>query len=86
MMPAVGKSTDEQAAEARSWPVWEHEAGKFDYEYSDKEEFYVVEGNAKVHCDEGTAEFSAGDYVVMPKGLKCTWEINKKIVKHYRFG
>jgi len=35
---------------------------------------------------EGNIEFNAGDYVVFPKGLKCKWEIKKKIRKHYNFG
>ncbi|MDH5793723.1 MAG: cupin domain-containing protein [Candidatus Bathyarchaeota archaeon] len=30
--------------------------------------------------------FAAGDYVIFPKGLKCTWEIKKRIKKHYKFG
>jgi len=86
MKPIVIKATDEQRVDVQSWPVWEHDPDTFDYSYDDKEEFYVVEGRAKVTCEEGTVEFKAGDYVEMPKGLKCRWEITDKIVKHYRFG
>jgi hypothetical protein len=39
-----------------------------------------------VKCPEGAVEFGAGDYVVFPVGLKCTWEIKEKIKKHYNFG
>ena len=46
----------------------------------------ILEGKAVIHTKEGNVEFGEGDYVVFPKGLACTWEIQKKIRKHYNFG
>jgi hypothetical protein len=46
----------------------------------------ILEGKAVIHTKEGNVEFSEGDYVLFPKGLACTWEIKKKIRKHYNFG
>jgi len=41
-----------------------------------------MEGKAVVKTSEVKVEFEAGDYVVFPKGLKCTWDIKKRIRKH----
>ena len=30
--------------------------------------------------------FSAGDLVTFPAGMKCRWEVHKAVRKHYRFG
>jgi hypothetical protein len=86
MKPTVTKATEEQEKESGSWPVWDHYPDTFDYEYDEKEEFYVVQGKAVIHTDEGETHFEAGDYVVMPKGMKCKWHILEKVVKHYKFG
>jgi len=64
--------------------VWEKEPSEFPYEYDQEETFYVVEGKAVVKTDTDEVEFGAGDVVIMPKGLKCTWKILEKIKKHYR--
>jgi len=70
-----------------SWPVWEKEPSVFEYSYDEQEQFYVVEGSAVVTPKGGEpVSFGAGDFVTMPQGMECTWEIKEKIVKHYRFG
>jgi uncharacterized cupin superfamily protein len=47
----------------------------------------VYEENQPISLDpEGIVEFGAGDYVVFPQGLKCTWDIKDRIRKHYKFG
>lgn len=81
----VLQPTQEQIEEAKKWPVWEKEPSEFPWEYSEEETFYVLEGRAKVKTDTEEVKFGAGDVVVMPKGLKCTWIIEEKIKKHYRF-
>lgn len=40
----------------------------------------------KVKSDTEEISFGPRDWVVFPKGLKCTWKINVKIRKHYKFG
>jgi uncharacterized cupin superfamily protein len=86
MKPKVKKPSEEEQQEAESWPIWEKAASKFSWEYDVQETCWILEGNAVVQTPEGIVEFGAGDYVVFPKGLKCTWEIKKKIRKHYNFG
>ena len=86
MKPKVKKPSKKEQQEAQSWPVWEKEESTFPWEYTVQEICLILDGNAVVQTEEGDVEFSAGDYVIFPKGLKCTWEIKKKIRKHYTFG
>jgi uncharacterized protein len=82
----VSKPTPQQIKEAKQWPIWEKEPSTFPYSYDSEEKFFVLEGKATVKTPSGTASFGAGDFVVMPKGLKCTWTVTEKIRKHYHFG
>ena len=86
MKPKVKKPSKKEQQEAQSWPVWEKEESTFPWEYTVQEICLILDGNAVVQTEEGNVEFGAGDYVIFPKGLKCTWEIKKKIRKHYNFG
>jgi uncharacterized cupin superfamily protein len=86
MKPKVKKPSKKEQEEAQSWPVWEKEESTFPWEYTVQEVCLILDGNAVVQTEEGNVEFGAGDYVIFPKGLKCTWEIKKKIRKHYTFG
>ena len=82
----IKKPTLKEAQEAKLWPTWEKEESKFPWEYDKQETCLILKGKALVKTPEGNVEFGAGDYVVFPVGLKCTWEIKDKIKKHYRFG
>lgn len=83
----VRKPTDAEKKEAQKWAIWEKEPSEFGWSYSEKETCLMLEGKATVTATDGSrASFSAGDYVVFPQGLSCTWRIEKKIRKHYRFG
>lgn len=86
MKPTVRKPTEKESQEATAWSIWEKEESTFPWEYDEQETCLVLKGKATVKCPEGTVEFGAGDYVVFPVGLKCTWEIKEKIKKHYKFG
>ena len=69
------------------WGTWEKEPSTFDWEYSDDERFYVLEGKAKVKEEGGDeVEFGKGDLVFCPKGLKCIWTVMEHIRKKYKFG
>ena len=70
-----------------SWGTWEKEPSTFPWEYDDKETCHILEGEATVTTDDGDkVHFTEGDLVTFPKGLKCTWKIEKKIRKYYKFG
>ena len=67
------------------WSVWECAPSSFDWHYSTTEKAYVYEGKVKVKTNTEEVEINAGDFVTFPKDLDCTWEVQKKIRKVYRF-
>jgi uncharacterized cupin superfamily protein len=68
------------------WPTWSCNPSTFDWSYSDKETCYLLEGDVTVVTAEETVYFGAGDMVVFPAGLSCTWHVKKTVNKHYQFG
>ena len=69
-----------------SWPIWSCEISEFDWEYGDTESCYLLDGEVEVQSEYETVKFSAGDFVVFPKGLKCRWKVTYPVRKHYYFG
>ena len=86
MKPEIRKPTEDEMQTAKNWPIWEKEKSHFPWEYDEQETCLILEGKAVVKTPEETVEFGAGDYVIFPEGLTCTWEIKEKIKKHYKFG
>ncbi|KAH7425570.1 hypothetical protein KP509_11G060600 [Ceratopteris richardii] len=71
----------------RSWPKWGCPPSKFPWTYSDTETCYLLKGKVKVY-GEGSSEYveiGAGDLVVFPKGMSCTWDVSETVDKHYNF-
>ena len=68
-----------------SWPIWSCEISEFDWEYSEQESCLLLEGEVEVKTDRETVTFSAGDFVVFPRGLKCRWKVARPVRKHYKF-
>lgn len=68
------------------WPVWTCEPSSFDWHYDEKETCYVVEGDVKVRAGDEEVSFGAGDLVVFPEGMDCTWEVRSPVKKHYKLG
>ena len=69
-----------------SWPVWTCDISEFDWEYDEQESCLLLEGEGEVKTDYETINFSAGDFVVFPRGLKFRWRVIKPVRKHYSFG
>ncbi len=67
------------------WPIWTCEVSEFNWEYSNEEACLLLEEKVEVSSEFETVRFSAGDYVVFPKGLKCHWKVAKPVRKHYSF-
>jgi len=68
-----------------NWPVWECEPSTFDWHYDQEETCYVLEGEIKVKTADEEVLLGPGDFVTFPKGLDCTWTVNKAVRKHYNF-
>ena len=74
-----------QKKDIKHWPIWTCEISEFDWEYDEQESCYLLEGEVEVVSDHETVQFSSGDYVVFPKGLKCRWKVKSPVRKHYSF-
>lgn len=63
--------------------------GKYQLKFDAEETCYLLKGKVKAHPKGGSSsefvEFGAGDLVVIPKGLSCTWDVSVAIDKHYKF-
>ncbi|GAB2215562.1 hypothetical protein Droror1_Dr00019950 [Drosera rotundifolia] len=70
------------------WPKWGCPPSKFPWTYSDKETCYLLKGKVKVTPAGSTEsiEIQAGDLVVFPEGMSCTWDVSETVDKHYKFG
>jgi len=87
MSVEIRKPTDEEKREARSWPIWTKEVSEFPWHYDERETCLLLEGEVTVIDEQGRSlSFGAGDLVVFPSGMSCTWRITKAVRKHYRFG
>ena len=83
----IKKLPDEKVTELgiKAWPIWTCGISEFDWEYDAEESCLLLEGDVEVKTDFETVNFSAGDFVVFPRGLKCRWKITKPVRKHYSF-
>ncbi|CAJ1976386.1 unnamed protein product [Sphenostylis stenocarpa] len=71
----------------RKWPKWGCPPSKFPWTYEAKETCYLLEGKVKVFPSGSneSVEIAAGDLVVFPKGMSCTWDVSVGVDKHYNF-
>ena len=68
------------------WPIWTCGPSEFDWHYDERETCYFLEGEVEVVTPDEVVRFGAGDLVVFPAGLSCTWRVVEGVRKHYRFG
>ncbi len=67
------------------WPIATKEASVFEWYYETQEECLIIEGEVMIDTPEIIYYIRKGDFVIFPKGLKCTWYIKEAVSKHYRF-
>jgi hypothetical protein len=83
----IEKPDKKALEEIKNWPIWEKDESSFDWSYDCNESCYFLEGEAEIQLPDGKkVTIQKGDLVTFPKGLKCTWNIKKKVRKHYNFG
>ena len=83
----VKKPDDEQIAECKAWPIWSCEESVFDWDYTQIETCLILDGKVTVkdRGGDGSISFGPGDLVIFPVGLKCVWQIEEPVKKHYNF-
>jgi uncharacterized cupin superfamily protein len=70
----------------RQWPIWTKEVSTFPWTYDSEETCYFLEGEVTVTPAGGApVRMGAGDLVIFPAGLRCTWEVHRPVRKHYTF-
>lgn len=70
----------------QNWLIWTKEVSKFPWTYDNIEECLFLEGQVTVETKDGKkVTFGKGDFVTFPKGLSCTWSVEKPVRKHYKF-
>uniref|UniRef100_A0A0D6R2T2 (S)-ureidoglycine aminohydrolase cupin domain-containing protein n=1 Tax=Araucaria cunninghamii TaxID=56994 RepID=A0A0D6R2T2_ARACU len=71
----------------RSWPKWGCPPGKFPLKFDAEETCYLLRGKVRAYLKGSSeyVEFGAGDLVVIPKGMSCTWDVSVAVDKHYKF-
>ncbi|KAK2986353.1 hypothetical protein RJ640_026617 [Escallonia rubra] len=73
----------------KSWPKWGCSPGKYQLKFDAQETCYLLRGKVTVYPknsdDSEAVEFGAGDLVILPKGLSCTWDVTVAVDKHYQF-
>ncbi|MFA5338191.1 MAG: cupin domain-containing protein [Candidatus Omnitrophota bacterium] len=85
----VRKPTEKELTDlgVKSWPIWEKEASSFSWFYDEKETCFFLDGEVIIELeDKNSVNIIKGDLAVFPKGLKCKWNIKRKVKKHYKFG
>ncbi|KAF0892969.1 hypothetical protein E2562_021275 [Oryza meyeriana var. granulata] len=92
--PSLSITVEKNPPEARllqlgikSWPKWGCPPGKFPLKFDARLTCFLLKGRVKasVKGSGKCVEFGAGDLVVFPKGLSCTWDVAVGIDKHYNF-
>ncbi|XP_014504795.1 uncharacterized protein LOC106764876 [Vigna radiata var. radiata] len=69
----------------RQWTIWSCPPSEFQWIYGSKETCYILEGKVKIIVKDESVEIVAGDLVVFPKGLSCTWDILVAVDKHFSY-
>jgi uncharacterized cupin superfamily protein len=92
MAPGITVTSDPDPAQLEdlgvsSWPIWSCEISSFPWTYDEQETCLLLAGDVTVTPEDGEpVRFRAGDLVVFDAGLRCTWQVDVPVRKHYRFG
>ena len=89
MIEVIKPDTD-QLNEVLQWPVWEKEICNFDEDYTAREMFYILAGEARLTATTAAGEkldsvISSGDLVTVEAGILVNWDILQPVRKHYKF-
>ena len=81
----VKKPSEDESGRCKSWPIWQCEPSTFDWVYTQTETCLLLEGKVTVSDGKDSVSFGAGDMVIFPVDLECTWHISEAVKKHYDF-
>ncbi len=86
-VPKVYPATKDEleALKCESWPTWSSEVREIQASYDKTEVCHVIAGEVLIQHALGTVTAEAGQMLILPKGLECTWKVLKPVKKHYRY-
>lgn len=85
-MIKVENPDNQQLDEVSKWPVWSNDSDDYEWDYTEKEMFYILEGSAELSIqDSEKVTIKSGDLVTVEKGVLVHWLVTEKIRKHYKF-
>ncbi|WP_271274384.1 cupin domain-containing protein [Aliamphritea hakodatensis] len=85
-MISVQSPDASQLETATQWPVWEKEICNFDEDYTAREMFYILDGEARLTTRCGIDQtIRQGDLVTVEAGVLVNWDIRQPIRKHFKF-
>ncbi len=67
----------------KSWPIMEFDEEKIELYYDKTEQCYIIAGEATIVSEFETITVKAGDFVTLPAGIECVWDVDSAIRKHY---
>ena len=70
----------------KTWSPWNCQVSEFDWEYSEDEACYFLDGKVIVKAEGEKVEIKKGDLAFFPQGLKCRWKILEPVRKVYKLG
>ena len=85
---SIHKPSDKEIQTCRNWPIWTCDVSEFDWEYTQTEKCLILEGKVTITDDppkDQSVSFGPGDFIKLPKGLKCIWNVTEPVKKHYDF-
>ena len=84
----VRRPDAEESQNCMSWPIWSCQPSQFDWDYTQTETSLVMEGRVTVTdrpAGVDAVTFGPGDLVIFPVGLRCIWNVELAVRKHYDF-
>lgn len=83
----VRRPSQAELAQCKSWPIWSCRKSTFDWDYTQQETCLILEGRVVVKDRPGpeSVSFGPGDMAIFPKELKCVWQVDEPVKKHYKF-
>jgi uncharacterized cupin superfamily protein len=68
------------------WETWECGVYSFPFTYEKNACCYMLKGRVTITPTDGrkAVTFGKGDFVYLPKGMSCTWDVLEPLKKHFR--
>ena len=67
----------------KSWPTMEYDEEKLEVFYDKSEQCYIVAGEATIVSEFESIAVKPGDFLTIPAGIECVWDVDSRIKMHY---